>query len=59
MEYKIVEHVLISSLTDKVNELLREGWELYGNPFKNGAEIAQAMIRKDKAPPHQEMWNYT
>jgi len=32
-EYKLVEADDSDELSEKVSELLKEGWELYGQPF--------------------------
>ena len=56
MEYTIVEGFKAEEVIAAVNELLKAGWELYGNPIitgnahakedSNGLLYAQAMIKK-------------
>lgn len=50
MEYKIAEGEFSSGLTEKVNEYLKEGWELYGNPYSSegGYIHYQAIIKRNK-----------
>ncbi|MBA3767448.1 MAG: DUF1737 domain-containing protein [Acidobacteria bacterium] len=56
MEYTIVEGFKVEEVIAAVNELLKLGWELYGNPVITGIAntkedstrylYAQAMIKK-------------
>lgn len=44
MEYVILTGVP-SELSNKVNEHLKNGWQLYGHPCTNAHVLAQAMIK--------------
>lgn len=46
MKYKTVAVLRDSSALDKkVNKLLEEGWELYGNPYSRECYTFQALTR--------------
>lgn len=52
-EYKLV----ISDnrrFEDVVNRALEQGWELFGNPFVEGARFLQSMIRDRKVEPKKK-----
>lgn len=44
-EYKVIPAQASGSLNVKVNQLLAEGWKLYGSPFSRQFDIYQAMVR--------------
>jgi hypothetical protein len=43
-EYKIINSSIIT-LNTEVTNYLREGWQLYGNPFGEGNLLYQAITR--------------
>lgn len=48
LEYKMVSANGDIEAAEKVNALLKEGWELYGNPFAcDYASFTQAMVMKE------------
>jgi hypothetical protein len=44
-EYKTAWHAEIPNLDNEVNELLREGWFIYGEPYAFGGFACQPLIR--------------
>ncbi|HEV2765557.1 MAG TPA: DUF1737 domain-containing protein [Pyrinomonadaceae bacterium] len=58
MEYTIVDDFNVSEVIRRVNEQLKEGWELYGNLAVSGMpgeaqgqaryRYAQALIKRDR-----------
>lgn len=49
MVYTLVMDVFTSQLESKINQMLANNWELYGNPFWNSKHevYCQAMIKKE------------
>lgn len=49
IEYFMVSEHIYTQFQLRINELLKDGWTLYGNPFAgpymDGFEYCQAMIR--------------
>lgn len=56
MIYTLLTSVYESELIWKVNNMLNDGWELYGSPFSipqindRASEYGQAMIKKNANP---------
>lgn len=53
---KIIDYKMVCGNVDidiqiKINNLLKEGWELYGTPFSSRAFYNQAMVLKEYYPP--------
>lgn len=46
-EYTIVIGDFDKSLTTKVNELIKQGWQPYGNPYFGQCCSHQAMVKTD------------
>ena len=47
MELKITKYKLVKVFNDKnenLEELLRQGWTLYGNPFKGNEGLYQPVV---------------
>ena len=54
MEYKILVENCSSRLTERVNELLNEGWELQGGV--SGHTCVRPQNRGGSVITHEEMW---
>jgi len=50
-EYNIISDPSTRELSKSVENLLAEGWELYGDPFVFGEFCCQAVVR-DITPPN-------
>ena len=51
MEYRVIKDPAIKEFENQVNEMLKKGWDIYGNPFDSGSSICaltQVVIKKDK-----------
>ena len=49
MEYKILESFDTDELEDKANELLKDGWELYGQlVIRRNGYVYQTMNKREK-----------
>jgi hypothetical protein len=62
MQYKLLNAETTDDLNKQVNDLLKDGWQLHGNPVESSFRIAsvcmtrhsftQAMIKKIKRGTH-------
>ena len=48
IEYKLCAAQTADDLNRQVNELLRDGWALYGNPFTSNGTYCQAVTKMPK-----------
>jgi hypothetical protein len=54
-EYRLVLGKSSQDLSQKINEMIRQGWEIYGDPFSDSSNdetfLLQAVVLKDKSEP--------
>ncbi|EER75589.1 DUF1737 domain-containing protein [Weissella paramesenteroides] len=46
MKYELLWAPMVGRLNDEVNELIKDGWKLYGSPFSDDQAVYQAMVKE-------------
>lgn len=46
MQYIVIHHINLNDFVELVNQSLEEGWQLYGDTFKDGVSYYQPMTRE-------------
>lgn len=49
MTDKVLEFTTVRG-ESRINQLLQEGWELYGNPHFDTIDVRQALVRRGRPP---------
>jgi len=47
--YELVSAATVGELSDKVNELMAEGWTVHGSPVTHSRKLVQAMVLTSKS----------
>lgn len=48
INYKIVTAVVVNHVMDEVNDEIKKGWIIYGNPFLYAGCVSQAMVKYEE-----------